>query len=132
MPEISAELLLGPYDGRSGRLTFKDEPPRQLMFSLADRDSKGLTLLANEIEDELTAVYVQIVEKPRKVITYDDNGRARSELGVRFKYDAENSPCERAFRRADEHALLTATAHDTIMETRRRLLEEAAQGKANA
>lgn len=121
--EIAAELMLGPYDGRTGFVTFKDEPPAQLAFSLADRDSASLTILATELDDELTAVYVRVEEKPRKVITYDDNGSARSTKGVRYRYSTD-SPCERAFARADRHALLTSEAHESVMNTRRLLLEK--------
>lgn len=128
--EISAELIMGPYDGRTGRLSFKDEPARTLTFSLADRDSVTLFVDGGRsIDDELTAVYVQIVEKPRKVVTLDDNGRARSELGVRYRYDAEHSPCERAFRRADSHALLTAEAHDAVWKTRQLLLQQSKESR---
>lgn len=123
MPEIPAELVLGPYDGRTGHVQFKDDPPGRLSFSLADRDSKSLTVLATELDDELTAVYVRIEEKPRKVITYDDAGHARSDRGVRYRY-SKDSPCERAFARADRHALLTSEAHESVMNTRKLLLEE--------
>lgn len=130
MREISAELVGGPFDSRSGRLQIADEPAPRLMFSLADRDdtSSGIVTLGQaSLDDQLCAVYVLIVEKPRKVITYDENNRARSELGARYRYSKELSPVERLFERADADALLTAEAHEQVMSTRRLLLDEAAQ-----
>jgi hypothetical protein len=133
MREISAELIGGPFEGRTGRLQIGDEPPSRLVFSLADRDdtTSGIVLMKQgSIDDELAAVYELRVEKPRKVITYDDNGRARSELGARYVYSREHSPCERLFERADADALLTAEAHEQVMQTRRLLLDEIAKGKS--
>lgn len=129
MAEAAADLVGGPYDSRSGFVSFKDEPPPRLMFSLADRDSTtGLVIVASSIDDELTAVYVRVEEKPRKVITYDTNGRAQSQLGVRYRYD-KTSPVEALFRRAEHDALLTAEAHEQVMATRRLLLEQSAANR---
>ena len=126
VPEAAAELVGGPFDSRTGEISFADEPPPRLLFSLADRDSTtGIVLTAASIDDRLTAVYVRIDEKPRKVVTIRD-GRAHSEKGVRYRYD-KSSPCEQLFEQADRDALLTAEAHEQVMNTRRLLLEEAAK-----
>lgn len=127
MPEISCALLGGPYTGNTGRLTFKDEPPRTLAFSLGDRDSSGGGLIiptTSSVSDKLTIVYVRVEEKPRKVLTYDDNGRARSELGVRYRYDAELSPAEALFAAAEVDAQLEQQAREHIDATRKLLLTD--------
>lgn len=135
MPEISAELISGPYHGNSGRLAFKDEPPRTLAFSLGDNDgTSGLIVATSKsVSDKLTAVYVRIEEKPRKVITYDDNGRARSEKGVRYRYDKELSPVQQLFDQADVDAKAETAAREQIEATRKLLLadswEQARQSK---
>lgn len=127
--EIPAELIMGPYDGRTGMLTIADQPPTLLTFSLADRDSTstpGLIIPGHTgTDDKLAAFYVLIDEKPRSIVIIEDvdgHARARSEKGVRYKYDKINSPCERLFEQADRDALLTSEAHDQIMATRRLLL----------
>lgn len=126
LPEISAELVLGPFGGNTGRLAFKDEPPRTLSFNLGDNDgTSGLIVATSKsVSDKLTAVYVRIEEKPRKVITYDDNGRARSEKGVRYRYDRELSPVQQIFDQADVDARLEAFAREQIEATRKLLLAD--------
>lgn len=124
MPEVSCELIGGPFEGNTGRLHYVEEPQQTLAFHMGDKDDSKL-LVPGAAYTDLTAVYVRIIEKPRKVITYDDNGRAHSEKGVRYKYDKELSPCERLFERADQRALLTASAHAQVDATRKLLLEQA-------
>ena len=128
MPEISCELIGGPYGANTGRLSFRDEPPRTLAFNLGDNDgtSGGLIVpTTTSVSDKLTAVYVRVEEKPRKVLTYDDNGRARSEKGVRYRFDAELSPISALLARADADAQLEAAAREQIEATRKLLLADA-------
>jgi hypothetical protein len=121
--KVHAELIDGPWDGRVGELEYVDEPQLTIAFNLADKDSTTLFVGSTGIDDDLTAVYVRNPrDKPHKVIVYDDNGRARSETGVRYRYD-KDSPCERLFRQADRDALLTAEAHEQVMNTRKLLLQ---------
>lgn len=122
--EIPVELIGGPYDGRVGELQIKDEPQRTLAFSLADKDDTAGLFVTDKLHDDLTAVYVLIVEKPRKVMRIDDNGRAHSEPGARYRYDRELSPCQRLFDQAERKALLTNTAAEQVHETRQQLLRE--------
>lgn len=126
MPEISAELLGGPYAGTTGRLEFRDEPPARLAFNLDSESGSGGLIIptTSSISDKLTAYYQLVVEKPRKVITYDDSGRARSERGARYRYD-KHSPCEELFVVADAEALLEAAARDQVDATRKLLLSDA-------
>jgi hypothetical protein len=126
MPEISAELIAGPYAGNTGRLSFRDEPPRTLAFNLGDSDgSSGIIIpTSSSVSDKLTAVYVRIEEKPRKVLTYDDNGRAHSEKGVRYRYDRELSPVEALLQQADDDARVEAFAREQIEQTRKLLLAD--------
>lgn len=126
MPEISAELLGGPWAGQTGRLEFRDEPPASLAFQL-DSEAGGSGLIvptSSSVSDKLTAFYRLVVEKPRKVLTYDDHGRARSEKGVRYRYDP-SSPCEALFAVAEAEAVLEASARDSIDATRKLLLTDA-------
>lgn len=129
---VPAELCQGPYDGRTGEVTFKDEPPERLLFSLADKDSKTLIVVAAaSLDDELTAIYRRIDEKPRKVLVFDDNGNAHSAKGVRYRYD-KASPCQTLFDDADRRALLTADAAGQVNNTRKLLLEERARRRESA
>lgn len=127
MAEISAELIGGPYDGQTGRLQYADEPLRVLSFSLADRDASpsGLILpsASSGVDDRLTALYVRVEEKPRKVVTYDESGRAHSEKGVRYRYD-RNSPVQGLFEQADRDAQLEVVAREQVDATRRLLLAD--------
>lgn len=125
--EIAAELVGGPYDGQTGWLTVGDEPTARLTFNLEDREAHGTLIIPGEVtvSSRLVAWYDLIVEKPRKIVIVeevDGHPRARSEVGVRYRY-AKGSPCETLFRQADEDALLTAAAHESVMATRRLLLE---------
>lgn len=129
--EIACELIAGPYDKQTGWLTIhNDRPQTRLSFNLEDRESRSTTLIVpgrSTVGAELEAWYELVDEKPRKVIVMEEvNGRprARSELGVRYRY-SKDSPCERLFEQAARDALLTSEAHDTIMATRRLLLDEA-------
>lgn len=126
MAEISCELIGGPYHGNTGRLSFKDEPGRTLAFNMGDSDgtSGGLIVPTSNTGDKLTAVYVRVEEKPRKVITYDAGGRARSERGVRYRYDAELSPVEELLLKADHDAQLETFAREQIDATRKLLLAD--------
>lgn len=129
--EISCELVGGPWDGQTGLLTIHDEPQRELWFSLSDHDGSSQIIVpgSESIDDKLQAVYVRIEEKPRKVITYEEiNGhtRAVSNLGVRYRY-SKQSPCEALFEQADRDALLTSAAHEAVMNTRKLLLDAAAE-----
>ena len=127
MTEISAQLLGGPWTGTTGRLEFNDEPPATLTFNL-DRSGAttgGLIIpTTGSVTDKLTAIYRLVVEKPRKVVTYDDAGRARSEKGVRYRYDPA-SPCEELFAVADAEAVLETAAREQVDATRRLLLADA-------
>lgn len=127
MPEISAELLGGPYSSTTGRLTFKDEPPRTLAFSIGDGDRSGGLIIPTQksVSDKLTVVYVRVEEKPRKVLTYTDSGQARSELGVRYRYDRELSPAQALFDQADVDAKVEQAARELIEGTRKLLLQDA-------
>lgn len=128
MPEISAELLGGPYAGNAGRLTFKDEPPRTLAFNLGDGDGSGGGLIiptSASVHDKLTAVYVRVEEKPRKVLTFTDGGQARSEKGVRYRFDRELSPVTALIVQAEEDARLEAFTREQIEATRKLLLQDA-------
>lgn len=129
---VTCELILGPYDGRVGEVAFADEPPRELSFTLDDRKSGQLIVSAKDVAGDLVALYVRIDEGPRKIVTYDDNGRARSVKGARYKYDAKRSPCERVFETADAHAKLTAEAHEQVMQTRKLLLDKAQREREGA
>lgn len=120
---IPAELCQGPYDGRVGEVTFDDEPPPTLQFSLADKDDSKLFVASYNFDDKLTAVYRLIDEKPRKVLQVDDNGQARSAKGVRYRYDS-SSPCQTLIDEADRRALLTADAAEQVNRTRQLLLAE--------
>lgn len=126
MTEISCALLGGPYSGNAGRLSFKDEPPKTLAFTL-DSETNGSGLIVpstSSVSDKLTVTYVLVHEKPRKVMTYE-NGRARSELGVRYRYDPKLSPAEALFQASDADALLEASARDLVDGTRKLLLADA-------
>lgn len=127
MPDVSCELIGGPYHGNTGRLSFKDEPSRTLSFNLGDSDdSSGIVIPSTtSVSDKLTAVYVRIEEKPRKVLTYDDNGRAHSEKGVRYRYDRELSPVESILKQADQDAAMEVAAREAIESTRKLLLADA-------
>lgn len=126
MPEISAQLLGGPWTGHTGRLEFRDEPPATLTFSLDSESSAGGLIVpsTSSVSDKLTAIYRLVVEKPRKVTTFDDTGRAHSEKGVRYRYD-KGSPCEALFVVADAEAVLEASARDQVNATRKLLLTDA-------
>jgi hypothetical protein len=126
VPEISCELIGGPYGKNTGRLSFKDAPPKTLAFNLGDNDgTSGLIIpTTSSVSDKLTAVYVRIEEKPRKVITYD-NGRAHSEKGVRYRYDRELSPVQALFDQADVDARIEQAARQLIEDTRKLLLADA-------
>lgn len=128
MPEISAELLGGPWAGTTGRLEFRDEPPTTLTFRLdGDSGSSGLIVpTTSSVTDKLTAFYRLVDEAPRKVLTYDDGGRARSEKGARYRYDP-SSPCEALFAVAEAEAVLEAAARDQVDATRKLLLTDAWQ-----
>lgn len=125
MPEISAELLGGPWAGTTGRLEFADTPPRTLTFQLDSESSAGGLIIptSSSVSDKLTAFYRLVDERPRKVLTYDDNGRARSEKGARYRYDP-SSPCEALFAVAEAEAVLEASARDQIDATRKLLLAD--------
>lgn len=127
VPEVSAQLLGGPYAGNTGRLTFRDEPPRTLAFNLGDSDgSSGIIVpTQSSVSDKLTAVYVRVNEKPRKVQTFTDSGQARSELGVRYRYDRELSPVQALFEQADVDAKIEQAARELIESTRKLLLQDA-------
>lgn len=126
MPEISCALLGGPYSGNAGRLTFKDEPPKTLAFNLDSGDSQGGILIpsSSSVSDKLTVVYVRVEERPRKVQTFVD-GRARSELGVRYRYDRELSPAQALFDAAEVDAKMEQGARELIEGTRKLLLADA-------
>lgn len=126
MPEISAELLGGPWAGTTGRLEFRDEPPATLTFQLDSETSNGGLIVptSSSVSDKLTAFYRLVHEKPRKVLTYDDQGRARSEKGARYRYDP-SSPCEALFAVAEAEAVLEASARDAVDATRKLLLADA-------
>jgi hypothetical protein len=125
--EIPCELVSGPYDGQTGLLTIGETPQQRLMFALDDHDaSTGLIIPGvHSVGSDLVAWYDLIDEKPRKivrVVEVDGHPRAKSELGVRYRY-SKDSPCERLFAQADADALLTSAAHDAVMATRKLLLE---------
>lgn len=126
MPEISAELLGGPFGSTTGRLAFKDEPPRTLAFNLGDSDGTTGIIVPTQssVSDKLTAVYVRVEEKPRKVLTVTD-GRAHSEKGVRYRYDRELSPVQALFEQADADARLVSFAREQVEATRKLLLADA-------
>lgn len=125
MPEISAQLLGGPYSGTTGRLEFRDEPPRSLTFRLdSEAGPSGLIVpTSSSVTDKLTAFYQLVDERPRKVQTVDDQNRVRSEKGVRYRYDPK-SPCEELFVVADAEALLEASAREQVDATRKLLLAD--------
>lgn len=126
MPEISAQLLGGPYSGTAGRVTFKDEPPQTLAFRIdTDTGHTGLIVpTSSSVSDKLTVVYVRVEEKPRKVQTVVD-GRVRSEPGVRYRYDKELSPAQALFEAADVDAKIEQSARELIEGTRKLLLKDA-------
>lgn len=125
---IPVELCQGPYDGRVGEVTFDEEPPARLSFSLADKDSKTLIVAhgASSLDDKLTAYYQLVQEKPRKIQRVDDEGHVRSDKGARYRYD-RSSPCQTLFDEADRSALLTAEAAEQVHNTRQLLLAERAK-----
>jgi hypothetical protein len=131
--EIPCELIGGPWDGRVGVLEIGDTPPPVLTYSLADAEVGPALVIPGHVgtDSKLIARYNLVDERPRKIVTMEEvNGhpRAVSALGVRYRYD-KTSPCEELFREAERDVLLTAAAHDQVMETRRLLLAEAKHGR---
>lgn len=128
---VPVELCGGPYAGRVGELTFSSEPQQTLAFSLADKDDTSGLFITKHMNDDLTAVYVIIREKPRKVQRHMADGSVRSDKGLRYRYDADLSPCERILQLADEKALLTKEAAEQVHNTRQLLLDEAKRKRAS-
>lgn len=115
---VPTELCGGPFDGRVGDVAVDDVPPHNLSFTLADHDDTRLVVGP----DLLIARYVLVSEKPRKVQTFDDAGHARSEPGLRYRYDPD-SPCAALIADADRAAGLTVAAREQVDRTRRLLLK---------
>lgn len=133
--EVATELVGGPWDGRTGRLTVIDQPASRLMFNLDDADARSGLIIpgVQSPSSELFAFYDLIDEKPRKVVLIEDvdgHPRARSERGVRYRY-SKDSPCQRLFAEADADAALTSAAHDAVAATRRLLLTDSKPTKGS-